>query len=344
MKSLQIYSIIDIGSGHPALQFVDLPVPEISDQELLVRVSVCGICHTEMDEIEGRTPPASYPMIPGHQVIGRVAEYGKHVHGFRKDDRVGVAWIFSACGKCEFCLKGNENLCNEFQATGRDSDGGYADYMSVHSDFVYRIPDSIKDEEAAPLLCAGAIGFRSLKLTGIENGNRLGLTGFGASAHLVLRFVKHMYPDSEVYVFARNPEERAFAIDNGAVWSGDTSDESPEKVHAIIDTTPAWKPVVEAMKNLLPAGRLVINAIRKTEFDKDYLMNIDYPEHLWMEKEIKSVANVTRIDVIETLETAAEFDIKPEVQLYDFVDANKALYELKQGAVKGAKVLKIQPS
>jgi alcohol dehydrogenase, propanol-preferring len=341
MKSLQIDSISEIGSSQMPLKFAEISIPDIDDGQLLVKVSVCGVCHTELDEIEGRTPPPVYPVIPGHQVIGRVEKVGSDVTGFNNGDRVGVAWIFSACGECELCLKGNENLCDQFQATGRDVNGGYAEYMSVSAQFVYRIPDTLSDAEAAPLLCAGAIGFRSLELTGIENGDRLGLTGFGASGHLVLRLVKHLYPESDVYIFARNPDEREFAVDNGAVWAGDTQEESPEKLHAIIDTTPVWKPVVEALKNLLPAGRLVINAIRKEDADKDYLLRINYPEHLWMEKEVKSVANVTRKDVTRMLEAAAKYDIKPDIQLYDLEEANRALTELKLGSVKGAKVLRI---
>jgi alcohol dehydrogenase, propanol-preferring len=342
MKSLQIDSISEIGSNQMPLKFAEISIPDIDDGQLLVKVSVCGVCHTELDEIEGRTPPPVYPVIPGHQVIGRVEKVGSDVTGFNNGDRVGVAWIFSACGECELCLKGNENLCDQFQATGRDVNGGYAEYMSVSAQFVYRIPDTLSDAEAAPLLCAGAIGYRSLELTGIENGDRLGLTGFGASGHLVLRLVKHLYPESDVYVFARNPNEREFAVDNGAVWAGDTQEESPEKLHAIIDTTPVWKPVVEALKNLLPAGRLVINAIRKEDADKDYLLRINYPEHLWMEKEVKSVANVTRKDVTRMLEAAAKYDIKPDIQLYDLEEANRALTELKLGSVKGAKVLRIK--
>jgi len=342
MKSMQIDSVSKVGSNQMPLRFTDNPMPGIDDDELLVKISVCGVCHTELDEIEGRTPPPVFPVIPGHQVVGWVEKVGSNVAGFNHGDRVGIAWIFSACGKCELCLKGNENLCDHFRATGRDVNGGYAEYMSVSAQFVYRIPDTLSDAEAAPLLCAGAIGYRSLELTGIENGDRLGLTGFGASGHLVLRLVKHIYPESDVYVFARNPDEREFAVDNGAVWAGDTQEESPDKLHAIIDTTPVWKPVVEALKNLLPAGRLVINAIRKEDSDIDYLLRINYPEHLWMEKEVKSVANVTRKDVTRMLEAAAEYDIKPDVQLYGLEDANRALTDLKLGSVKGAKVLRIQ--
>jgi propanol-preferring alcohol dehydrogenase len=270
-----------------------------------------------------------------------VAGRGAGADMYAEGDRVGVGWIYSACGKCGFCLSGNENLCADFRATGRDADGGYAEYMTLPERFAYGIPDVFSDAEAAPLLCAGAIGYRSLRLTGIENGRSLGLTGFGASAHLVLKMARHRFPDSEVYVFARSEKEREFAVELGAVWAGDTQDESPRKLDAIIDTTPVWKPVVEAMKNLEPGGRLVINAIRKEDADKDYLLECDYTTHLWMEKEIKSVANVARRDVSEFLALAAEIPIKPEIQEFPLDGANEALVQLKQRKIRGAKVLRI---
>ena len=195
--------------------------------------------------------------------------------------------------------------------------------------------------EAAPLLLAGAIGYRSLRLTGLEDGQNLGLTGFGASAHLVLKMVRKRYPNSQVFVFARSDAERAFARELGATWAGDTLEQSPEKLHSIIDTTPAWTPIVEALENLEPGGRLVINAIRKEDGDKDVLLRLDYPGHLWREKEIKSVANVTRADVREFLQLAAEIPLKPEVREYALEDANQALTEIKAKDIRGAKVLRI---
>jgi propanol-preferring alcohol dehydrogenase len=302
-------------------------------------VTACGVCHTELDEIEGRTPPPRLPVIPGHQVVGRVADAGSRAGRFSKGTRVGVAWIFSACGRCEYCTAGLENLCSEFRATGRDAHGGYAEYMTVHQDFAFPIPDALDDAAAAPLLCAGAIGYRSLALTGLMNGQRLGLTGFGASAHLVLKMVQSAYPDSRVYVFARSPGERHFALELGAVWAGDTADRPPEPLHCIIDTTPAWTPVVAALKYLAPGGRLVINAIRKESVDQQVLVDLDYATHLWQEKEIKSVANVARQDVSAFLDLAARIPIIPEVETYDLLEANNALMELKQRKIRGAKVL-----
>jgi len=213
--------------------------------------------------------------------------------------------------------------------------------MTVPEAYAYHIHDAFSDAEAAPLLCAGAIGYRLLRLTGLKDGQNLGLTGFGASAHLVLKMVRHHYPHSRVFVFARAEAERAFARELGAAWAGHTADEAPERLHSIIDTTPAWTPIVEALKNLVPGGRLVINAIRKEDRDKDALLRLDYPAHLWREKEIKSVANVTRADVREFLQLAAEIPIKPEVQEYALEDANRALTEIKAKEIRGAKVLRI---
>ncbi|HEC83366.1 MAG TPA: alcohol dehydrogenase, partial [Firmicutes bacterium] len=237
---------------------------------------------------------------------------------------------------------GRENLCSDFKATGRDAHGGYAEYMVIGEEFAYPIPETFSDSEAAPLLCAGAIGLRSLRLTNLKDGDLLGLTGFGASGHLVLKMAKHMFPSSEVYVFARSERERAFALELGAKWAGDTTDEAPHRLDAIIDTTPVWKPVVEALKNLAPGGRLVINAIRKEDIDKDYLLRCDYPSHLWLEKEIKSVANVTRKDVSDFLELASAMGLKPEFEESDLSEANRALVELKNRKIRGAKVLRIR--
>ncbi len=342
MKAMILSKIALLSENPVPLTFVDIPRPEPGPGEILIQVAACGVCHTELDEIEGRTPPPVLPMIPGHQVVGQVAGAGTGAERFVVGDRVGVAWIFSACGTCDYCQSGLENLCTEFRATGRDAPGGYAEYMTVPETYAVRIPDRFTDVQAAPHLCAGAIGYRSMRLTGLSNGQSLGLTGFGASAHLVLKMVRHTYPDTEVFVFTRTPAERSFALEIGAVWAGDIHEESPENLHAIIDTTPVWKPVVESLKNLKPGGRLVINAIRKENFDKAYLLNIDYPAHLWMEKEIKSVANVALSDVSEFLELAASIPIIPEIQTYDLADANTALLELKSRKIRGAKVLHVK--
>ncbi|MCP4112032.1 MAG: zinc-dependent alcohol dehydrogenase family protein [Desulfobacteraceae bacterium] len=333
--------ICNLNKNKNPLELADLPKPVPADNEILVKVSACGVCHTELDEIEGRTPPPSFPVILGHQAVGRVEETGINAGRFRQGDRVGIAWINSACEKCKFCFEDHENLCYDFKATGRDVNGGYAEYLTVSEDFAYDIPEIFSDTEAAPLLCAGAIGYRSLMLAGLKDVQNLGLTGFGASAHIVIKLAKHKYPDTRVFVFARSEKEREFASELGAEWTGRPDEYSPEKLDCIIDTTPAWKPVVEALKNLEHGGRLIVNAIRKEDADREYLTKLDYPSHLWMEKEIKSVANVQRRDVSEFLELAANIPIKPEIQEYTLEQANKALVELKERKIRGAKVLKI---
>lgn len=341
MKAMVLNQLVTIAENKSPLSFEEMPEPVPENNEILIKVSTCGVCHTELDEIEGRMPPPQLPVILGHQIVGRVVAGGDQVTKFRTGDRVGVAWIHSACGGCHLCRSGAENLCSSFQATGRDAPGGYAEYTTVNEKFAYSIPEIFSDMQAAPLLCAGAIGYRSMRLSGINNEQNLGLTGFGASAHLVLKMVRHQYPDTKVFVFARSKKERDFARQIGAFWAGDTAATPPELLDAIIDTTPAWKPIVKALIYLKPGGRLIINAIRKEEGDKRALLSLDYPAHLWQEKEIKSVANVARQDVSEFLLLAAEIPIKPAVQEFELQDANRALIELKERKIRGAKVLKI---
>lgn len=362
MKAMLLNQIGAMKSNPKPLSPDEVAEPVPGKGEVLIRISACGVCHTELDEIEGRTPPPKLPVILGHQVVGVVEEVGERdgvqflqTSGvvsksqsqgtsepiLKVGERVGVAWIYSACGECEYCTSGQENLCSQFKATGRDVNGGYAQYTTVPAAFAHPIPAVLTDSEAAPLLCAGAIGYRSLRLANIRDGQSLGLTGFGGSNHLVLKMADYMYPNTNVFVFTRNPEEQEFARSLGAVWAGEIDATAPQKLDAIIDTTPVWKPVVEALRNLDNGGRLVVNAIRKEELDKDYLLELDYPSHLWMEKEIKSVANVTRQDVREFLGLAAEAGIRPEHQEFALEDANQALLELRQGKIRGAKVLRV---
>jgi len=341
MKAMVLSQMGQVLENPELLQWMDMPDPVPGRGEILIRVRACGVCHTELDEIEGRTPPVALPMILGHQVVGTVIETGSGVTAFRKGERVGIAWIFSACGHCEFCRSEQENLCASFRATGRDAPGGYAERMTVSEHFAYRLPDNLTDYQAAPLLCAGAIGYRSLRLTGLQDGQILGLTGFGASAHLVLQLARYQFPHSRLFVFARNEEERTFARSLGATWAGDTIDTPPEPMHAVIDSTPAWTPIAESLKHLRPGGCLVINAIRKEKTDQNALSRIDYPAQLWMEKEVKSVANVTRRDVQEFLTMSSQIPIRPEVQVYPLREANRALAELKKGLIRGAKVLAV---
>jgi propanol-preferring alcohol dehydrogenase len=338
MKAMLLGQIGDFKPGEARLKLEKVPIPSPAEGELLVRVSACGVCHTELDEIEGRTPPPHLPMILGHQIVGRV-DARSRTKRFQTGLRVGIGWIYSACGRCRYCQEGNENLCLDFKATGRDVNGGYADYIIVPDTSAYPIPQTFLDSQAAPLLCAGAIGYRSLKLAEMEDGQTLGLVGFGASAHLVLQLARYRFPQSPIFIFSRNKAEQDFARELGANWAGAIEAKPPHKLDRIIDTTPVWSTVVEALDNLAPGGRLVINAIRKDDVDKSSLLRFDYPRHLWMEKEIKSVANVARADINEFLDIAAAIKIRPSVQEFAFEDANRALAEMKTGKIRGAKVL-----
>jgi len=321
------------------LELEDVPKPEPSYGEILIKIYACGICRTELDEIEGRRVP-KLPIILGHEIVGRVESLGSHVKRFKLGDRVGVAWIYSACGKCSFCLSGQENLCANFQATGCDVNGGYAQYIKVKEDFAYSIPERFNDLEAAPLLCAGAIGYRALKLSGLKDGETIGLFGFGASAHQVYQIIRHLYPRTKIFVFTRRRGDTPslLAREMGADWVGETGEEPPEKLNRAIDTTPVGQPVIEALKHLEKGGRLVINVIRK----EDLIPQMRYEQHLWYEKEVKSVANITRNDVQEFLRIAAEVPIIPKIREFRLEEANKALLMLKRGEYHGAGVLKIE--
>jgi propanol-preferring alcohol dehydrogenase len=335
MRAMILERTMTLTQDAAPLRSTRLPKPEPGAEEIRIRVSACGVCHTELDEIEGRTAPSVLPIVPGHEVVGYVDRAGAAATRYQRGERVGVGWIHHSSGEPD------ENLSPGFAATGRDAMGGYAEFMTVHENYAYPIPEVFSDAEAAPLLCAGAVGYRALKLTGIRDGQLLGLTGFGGSAHLVLQVVKHVFPRSRVFVFARSAEQQQFARKLGADWAGGPEDKPPQPLDAVIDTTPAWRPVLEALGNLKPGGRLVINAIRKENADREVMGRISYRDHLWMEKEIKTVANVTRRDLAEFLPLAAKVPLKPEVELYSLEQANKALIELKYGNVRGAKVLQI---
>jgi len=337
MKAMVLEKISSV--EEKPLELVDLPEPVPGRGQIQVRVSACGVCHTELDEIEGRVSPSRFPMILGHEIVGRVEGLGLGARKFKKGDRVGIAWINWACGHCSFCLKGEENLCDKAKWTGKDAHGGYAQYTVVSEDFAYPIPERFTDVKAAPLLCAGVIGYRALRLSGMEDGRVLGLYGFGASAHIVIQVAKYKYPDGKVFVFTRpnQKEHQDLARKLGADWIGATSDTPPEKLNCAIDFTPVGEPVRQALKNLQKGGRVVINAIRKTT----PIPELDYTEHLWYEKEVKSVANVTRRDALEFLPLAAEIPIVPETQEFKLEEANEALILLKEGKMRGAGVLKI---
>jgi len=316
------------------LQWVDVPTPTPGPKEILVKVSACGICHTELDEIEGRLQP-DLPIILGHEIVGRVEGLGAGVKKFAQGDRVGIAWINSACGKCQFCQGGNENLCDEFKGTGCHAHGGYAQYTVVSENFAYLIPRRFSDPEAAPLLCAGAIGYRDLRLSGIKRGQTLGLFGFGASAHIVIQMAAYL--GCEVFVFTRSEEHRNLARKLGASWAGSPEDEAPKKLQCAIDFTPVGETVPIALGALEKGGRLVMAVIRK----RNPIPPMDYAQLLWDEKEIKSVANITRKDAQEFLSLAAEIPVIPEVQEFRLEEANQALILLKQGKIQGAGVLRM---
>lgn len=327
---------IETGGKKP-LELVDLPVPAPAPDHLLIKVSVCGICHTEIDEIEGRLVPSKLPIVPGHEIVGRVHAVGCEVRKYKPGDRVGVAWIHSSCGRCSFCVRGDENLCDDFRATGLDAHGGYAEYTVVSENFAYPIPETFSDAEAAPLLCAGVIGYRALRLSGIKSGEVLGLYGFGASAHIAIQVAKHR--GCKVFVFTRQGQKdhQNLALKLGADWVGVTGEIPPQRLRCAIDFTPVGEPVKEALGVLEKGGRVVINAIRKV----NPIPELDYAKYVWHEKEIKSVANVARQDALEFLPLAAQIGIKPEVQEFPLEQANEALLLLKQGKMHGAGVLRI---
>ncbi len=316
------------------LKMVDLPDPVPGPKEILVKVCACGVCHTELDEIEGRLPP-KLPIVLGHEIVGRVVRLGPGAERFHAGDRVGIAWIHSACGKCHFCLEEKENLCSEFRGTGCHANGGYAQATIVSEDFAYPIPERFSDAEATPLLCAGAIGYRDLILSGIKKGQVLGLFGFGASAHIVIQIAR--YWGCEVFVLTRSEEHRNLAKKLGASWAGGPEDKPPKKLDCAVDFTPAGETVAHALKVLQKGGRLVLAVIRK----RNPIPPLDYAQFLWDEKEIKSVANITRKDLQEFLPLAAKIPIVPEIQEFELGEANQALLLLKQGKIQGAGVLRM---
>lgn len=314
----------------------ELPTPAAGRRQVLLRVLACGVCYTDIDVVEGRVR-CKLPVIPGHQVVGEVTDAGPElISNLSKGDIVGVAWIGETCGKCYYCSTGLENLCEEFMATGCDLDGGFAEYAVASAYYVYRVPLNMDYVHAAPLLCAGAVGYRALKLANLSDGMRIGLFGFGASAHIILQVVKKLFPSAEVYVFSRSSEHRDLAKSLGADWAGHPSENPPRRLDRAIDFTPVGEISARALELLNRGGTLVMNVIRKQT-----PVSLDYTAHLWLEKSVKSVANVTRRDVEELLGIAAKYGVRTEVQVYKLEEANRALRDLKSAAVRGSAVLKI---
>jgi propanol-preferring alcohol dehydrogenase len=266
-----------------------------------------------------------------------VADRGKAVTKFNVEDRVGITWLYSACGECNFCQRGNENLCGEAEWTGKDVDGGYAEYMVISEDFAYPLPKRFSDSEAAPLLCAGVIGYRTLRLAEITDGQIIGLFGFGASAHIVIQIIKYKFPNSPVFVFTKTTEHAKLAESLGAAWTGRSGDQPPAKLNKAMDFTPVGECVRDALAVLDRGGRLVINAIRK----ETPVPPLDYSRYLWLEREIKSVANVTRADAEEFLPLAAQIPIVPTIEEFPLAQANEVLIKLKHSKLRAAAVLKV---
>lgn len=316
------------------LELMEAPIPTFGPDEIRIKVNTCGICHTDLHTVEGELPLMKRVLIPGHQIVGRVESKGEKVSKFQIGDRVGVPWLYSTCGKCGFCLKDKENLCENARFTGFHVDGGYAEYMVVQEKFAYPIPERFSDFEAAPLLCAGIIGYRSLQLSEIKPGERLGLYGFGASAHIVIQIARHW--NCEVYVFSRNAEHRALAQKLGAIWTGEAKNNPPQKLDSAIIFAPAGSLVLDGLRVLKKGGTLALAGIYMSPIPE-----IGY-NLIYHEKTIRSVANATRQDAIDLLKIAAEIPIKTEIETFPFKEANRALQLLKQGKINGAGVLEVQ--
>jgi propanol-preferring alcohol dehydrogenase len=316
------------------LELVDLPIPEPGPEDILLRIKVCGVCHTDLHTVEGELPEVKPPIIPGHQIVGVVKKQGKNASRFKEGDRVGVAWLYSSCTQCGFCKRGNENLCESARFTGYHVNGGYAEYMVAPEKFAYVIPEIFSDEEASPLLCAGIIGYRALRLSEIKPGQRLGLYGFGASAHVAIQVAIHWGCD--VYVFTRSDEHRKLAQKLGAVWAGTSKDEPPTKMDSSIIFAPAGELVLDALRVLDKGGTIALAGIYMTP-----LPEMDYVKYLYHERTLRSVANATRQDGEELLKIAAEIPIRTTTQAFKLEEANKVLQLLKDGKINGAAILKI---
>jgi len=315
------------------LAFAEVPIPQPQAGEILVKVKVCGVCHTDLHTVEGELPEVKLPVIPGHQVFGVVA--GEAERGrFKKGQRVGVAWLHSACGRCSFCVSGRENLCESAHFTGYHVDGGYAEYLTVPEKFAYLVPEIFSDEEAAPLLCAGIIGYRALHLSDIRPKECVGLYGFGASAHVAIQIAVHW--GCRVYVFSRSREHRELAQKLGAVWTGSAQETPPSKMNSSIIFAPSGALVLDALRNTEKGGTVALAGIYMTSIPE-----MDYQKYLYQERTLRSVSNATRQDGEDLLEIAAEIPIRVTTQVFPLEEANKVLRQLKEGKVNGAAVLRI---
>lgn len=329
MRAAVLHAPAPVDGGPLRLDERDAPRPAAG--ELVLRVAACGVCRTDLQLVEGDLPPHRLPIVPGHQIVGRVEAVGDGVDGWRSGDRAGVAWLASACGDCAHCRTGRENVCASATFTGWDRHGGYAEFVAVRADYALRLPPAFDDLAAAPLLCGGVIGYRALKLSGIQPGGRLGLYGFGASASLAIQVATHW--GCHVFVATRSPREQQRARDLGAVWTGGYDELPPAPLDAAVTFAPVGSVVVAALRALERGGTVAVNAIH---LDEVPAFNYD---HLWWERQLRSVANFTRQDAREFLELAATIPIRTASEVHPLRDANRALQRLKDGHVSGAAVL-----
>ena len=317
-------------------QLREVPRPVPAAHEILVKVKTCGICHTDLHVVEGELHLPKLPLVPGHQIIGIVENVGTDVSKWKPGDRVGVPWLYSTCGKCEYCRTGRENLCENARFTGFHVDGGFAEFTVVHEDFAYRIPDNFPDDHAAPLMCAGVIGYRSLRLSDIMPGQRIGLYGFGASAHIAIQILRHL--QCEVYVFTRGKHHRELAEELGAAWTGSAEETPPHQIESAVIFAPAGQIVPEALRVLKRGGTVALAGIHMSP-----IPGMEY-NLLYEERTLRSVANSTRKDVTELLEVAAEIPIRTEIDVFPLQEANRALQKLKRSQIAGSGVLRIAGS
>ena len=319
------------------LLITDVPEPATRENEVRIRVRCCGLCHTDLHTVEGDLPLPKLPVIPGHQIVGEVESLGPGVRRFKEGDRVGVAWLHRSCGVCRYCRDGNENLCDRAEFTGLHADGGYAAFATVHEAFAYAVPTGFTDHQAAPLLCAGVIGYRALRLSETRKGERLGLFGFGASAHIVIQIAR--YWGCEVYVFTRSRSHQEHARELGAAWVGRAEDSPPERLRAAIIFAPAGELVLDALRVLDRGGTLALAGLTMTPIPQ-----IDYAKLLYHERKIRSVANATRRDAEALLALAGEIPIRTEVEIFPLAQINQALQKIKRSEIRGAGVIEIVPT
>lgn len=312
---------------------LDIPVPSPGPGEVLIKISRCGVCHTDLHIVEGDLTPQKLPVVPGHQVVGFVEQVGQDVMKFTTGDRVGVPWLYTSCGHCDHCRNGEENLCLQARFTGYDVDGGYAEYMVARADYTYRLPEGFGDAETAPLLCAGIIGYRALRLTEIRPGGRLGLFGFGASAHLAIQVAR--YWGCEVYVFTRTDAHRRLAEDLGAVWVGSSQDPPPHPLDGAVVFAPSGTVVIDALRQLRRGGTVAVNAVHV-----DHIPEFDYRLLYW-ERTLRSVSNSTRRDAEEFLSLAAAIPVRARIVTSRLEAANEVLQAVKHGEISGAAVLEV---